>query len=70
MNLESAIERVKELENIITQSAANHNALIGALQEANRIVCAFSPQVESAENIAEHFIEEVSSLDDPESTDV
>jgi hypothetical protein len=65
MNLESAIERVKELENIITQSAANHNALIGALQEANRIVCALSPTVGTVEKIAEEVIEVI-----PESTDV
>ena len=65
MNLESAIARVKELENIITQSAANHNALIGALQEANRIVCSFSPTVDTVEKIAEEVIEAI-----PESTDV
>ncbi len=59
MNLESAIARVKELENIITQSAANHNALIGALQEANRIVCALSPKIDSAEKIAEEVIEAI-----------
>ena len=57
MNLESAIERVKELENIITQSAANHNALIGALQEANRVVCALSPTVDSVEKIAQEVID-------------
>jgi hypothetical protein len=66
MNLESAIARVKELENIITQSAANHNALIGALQEANRIVCAFSPTVETVEKIAEEVIENLPVEDSQE----
>jgi hypothetical protein len=65
MNLESAIARAKELENMITQSAAQHNALIGALQEANRIVCAFSPTVNTIEKITEEVIEAL-----PESTDV
>lgn len=70
MNLESAIERVKELENIITQSAANHNALIGALQEANRVVCALSPTLGTVEKIAEAVIEAIPVEADSESTDV
>jgi len=70
MNLESAVARVKELEQMITQSAANHNALVGALQEANRIVCAFSPTVESVEKIAEEVIEAIPVQDDSCSTDV
>ena len=70
MNLESAIERVKELEQMVTQSAANHNALVGALQEANRIVCAFSPTVETVEKIAEEVIEALPVEDNSESHNV
>ncbi len=70
MNLESVIARAKELEQMITQSAANHNALVGAFQELNRIICEFSPKVDGVEKIAEEVIEAVPVHDEPTTADV
>lgn len=58
--LEKLVLRVQELEKAIEQSAANHNALCGALQEAKNIyhlAVEAAPAVEAAVEAVEPIVD-------------
>ena len=54
---ETMIQRIKDLENAIVQSAANHNALLGSLHEAKymleMIAPSTTPILEGAEAVVQ-----------------
>lgn len=60
MHLEQALERVKQLTEAVSQSLANHNALLGALSEANTWV----QRLETAEKDVEGA---VNAIEPPQS---
>lgn len=58
--LEKLVLRIQELEQAIEKSAANHNALVGALQEAKNIyhlAVEAAPAVEAAAEAIEPIVE-------------
>lgn len=57
MNLESIVGRVKELGSAIEQSAANHNSLVGRLQEAQEILDMLQKGISVVEGIVEPRVE-------------
>lgn len=61
---ESISERIKQLENAISQSLANHNALVGALQEAKSFLTIASDVVNviAPNSIEATILNEVESI--------
>ncbi len=56
--LDKVVARIQDLEKSLEQSAANHNALLGAMQEAKNIY----QIVMESKNVAEEVAEVIEAL--------
>lgn len=55
--LEKLVLRIQELEQIIEKSAANHNSMIGALQEVKNLYHMFVESSSQADEVVAEVIE-------------
>lgn len=64
VTLEHIEARIKEYETAITNSASNHNSLLGGLAELKNMLTAFAPVVEAIDPEAAPVVEAVESVVD------
>lgn len=63
--LEKVVTRIEELTKALEQSAAQHNALLGAMQEAKNLyqmIMTEAPKIEDAVEAVEQVAEAVEAL--------